>query len=255
MEERFLKNYNVDSGGKLEVKNINGHITITGWEKDTVEVGALKKISQGALSSLINAFGSPINEKEEFDNVSIDVKNDRNNIYVETRYLKQDSKVSVDYEIKVPLNVLVGTVKNMNGRISLENTLGDSNLETLNGKIEVNNANGTIKARSGNGGISICKTAGISSLETSNGLIEADVSGIKNDIDLKSSNGKIIINMPKNIDAEIELKTSVGKISVSGFELEKSNSSGNRFEGRIGKGGHRLRAVTSVGKVELNCKG
>jgi DUF4097 and DUF4098 domain-containing protein YvlB len=142
----------------------------------------------------------------------------------------------------------------MNGRISIENASGDSNIETMNGKIEINNLSGTISARSANGGIIAHKTAGISSLETSNGVIDVEIDGIKNDIDLKTGNGKINLNMPKNIDAEVELKTSLGKISVTGFESAKSSSFGNSFEGRFGNGGRRIRAVTSIGKIELNCK-
>lgn len=258
MEEKFLQSYSVNSGAKLEVQNLNGNINITGWANDVIEIEAIKKISdfsEGILAGMIKKVievtsGNPENEKYEFENVVIEVKNDQDAIFVETKYLKKNSKIAVNYEIKVPSNIMVCIVDNSNGKISLENTFGDSNIKTSNGSIYVKNVKGIIKAYSSNGNIFV-NAPGISSLETSNGHIEAEISEIKNDIDIKTSNGKITLNISSDINADVQLKTSNGKVSVSESEITKSHSSSNNFEGRIGTGGCHIRAVTNNGKIEL----
>lgn len=239
MEERSVNSYGVNPGAKLEVRNLNGNVNIIGRERGDVEIVAVKK-ADGA---------------EEFDGVTIEVKNDGGGIFVETKYSRKDSRVSVDYEIRVPSSLSIASVRNVNGSITLENTSGDSNLATLNGKIDVRGAKGAINAKTSNGRITVCGAAGITNLETMNGVIEAEIDELKNDVSLSAGNGKIVIRAAKGIDADINLKSSMGGVSVSGFELARSRQAGGGFEGRAGKGGHRITAVASIGKIELDCKG
>ena len=252
--EKFHQMYTVKPGTKIEVYNINGNIEISKWDKDDVEVNALKSTRVG---------------KDELEKVKIDVTTN-GDMEIRTKYLEKKAKVSVNYEIKVPATVVVARVENSNGKIELKGTKGPSKLRTSNGKINVEDADGHIEAetsngkidiedvsgyvnvRTSNGSIDISGTAGISKVITSNGSINVEVPDIKGDeVEIKTSNGSIDVYISTELDADIEMDTSNGRVKLHDIELADSEVKKTYVEGRLGKGGVRIYIDTSNGSINL----
>lgn len=252
--ERFHETYTVEPGTNVNVYNINGNIEISKWDKDEVEVIAIKSTRAG---------------KDELEKVKIEVKTN-GDMEIRTIYLEKKAKVSVDYEIKVPDIVVVANVENSNGWIELKGTKGPSKLETSNGRIEVEDAEGDIDAntsngrieiedvsgyiaaRTSNGRINITGTAGISRVRTSNGRINVEIHNIKGDeVEIKTSNGSIDVYISTELDADIEMDTSNGIVKLHDIELADSEVKKTYVEGRLGKGGIRICIDTSNGSINL----
>jgi len=251
--ETFDETYEVGSGTRFEIRNRNGSINIQGWDRNQIKVQVTKKTNWGG----------------KLENVKIQVSPGAD-FKIETIHLVKKPRVSVSYDIRVPVNVDVKIVQTSNGKIELEATHGDTEVETSNGKIEIEDAVGNIDARTSNGAIEIenvmgfvsARTSngaidvedvtGVAELETSNGAIETDVQGIgENGSRIRTSNGAIDLNLSSELNVDIEAKTSNGKVKLDGIEVTVNEISKNTLYGKIGKGGKKISCKTSNGSITL----
>jgi hypothetical protein len=251
--ETFDETYDIGPGSEFEIRNRDGKIEIQGWDGDQIKVHAIKKTrSSGKL-----------------ENVKIQVSPGAV-FKVETIHLVYNPKVSVSYDIRVPLNVKVKRVMTSNGKIVLEKTQGDTEVETSNGKIVVEDVTGNINASTSNGAIEIegvkgfvtANTSngaidvegvdGVIELETSNGAIEAEVQAVgDNGLRVRTNNGKIELYFASDLNVDIEAKTSNNDIELDEIEVVAQEISRNRLRGKIGSGGKMVSIKTSNGGITL----
>ena len=255
--EEFSKTYTVKPGTKIKVYNINGSIRISKWDKDEVEVNALKSTKE---------------DEDELEKVKIEVSIN-GDMEIKTKYIEKRAKVGVSYEIKVPADIIVsyvessngeiglkGTkgpskVRTSNGRIEVENIEGDIDLVTSNGKIEVEDVEGVLNALTSNGSIKVAGVAGISKVVTSNGAINIEIPDIKGDeVEIRTSLGSIDLYISPDLNADIEMDTSLGSISYHDIPLVVSEKEKTHVEGKlgkVGKGGPKITVSTSLGSIDL----
>lgn len=234
--EEFQNTYEVESGTKLEVDNINGAITVNSWDNDQVEVYALKKTQYG---------------QSELDKVSIEVSIGTK-IVVKTKHpTLGTARVSVEYEIKVPAEVAVERLETTNGVIVLKGTTGDTTLHSSNGGITVKDVDGSVKASTSNGFIEIEDTTGIQEVTTSNGWVKVEIPALSNDLDIATTNGAVTAYVAADLDADVVMSTTNGKVSVHDIQLTIKESSATRLEGTLGDGGYDLTIETSNGNIDL----
>ena len=235
VSEDFYETYQVEEGTVLEVDNRNGNINISGWDKDYVEVSAVKESWRG---------------RSDLENAMIKVE-ETDKLLMETVHLTKNIQVSVHYDIKVPDGVDVNAAKSSNGSISLDRTAGNTAAVTSNGNITIKNVEGKVTARSSNGNIDIRGVEGLAEIETSNGNIKADLPRLENDLHIETSNGSITLNIAENLDADIYAKTSNGKVTLHNLEIDIIHMDEKKLEGRTGDGRYRLTLTTSNGSIKL----
>ena len=233
--EEFLMTYTVDAGTTLQVDNFNGAVNIHKWDKDVVEVYALKQTRYG---------------RGELKNVDIEVSTG-GVMTIETKRLTQNPRVSVNYEIKVPGDVIVDRVKTSNGVVGLDGTSGDARATTSNGAIDIRNVDGYVSADTSNGKINIAGTTGVMEARTSNGAIIVEIPDINRDLTIRTSNGAVSVYLPADLNADIEMRTSNGRVSIHDVTVTVSESSKNNFKGKIGSGGNRIYIETSNGAIDV----
>lgn len=147
-------------------------------------------------------------------------------------------------------------------------------LESSNGRIEVNRVDGPISAKTSNGRVTITESTGDIEVGTSNGRVE--LSGVQGQVEVQTSNGAISYQGTLRPGSENKLQTSNGGIEVSladtpGVEIDASTSnervssslpvaiegtiegttSGNQLRGTIGGGGSKLELRTSNGSISI----
>ena len=245
--------YFVSPGTGFDILYRVGLFDISGWVQDWLIIHAVKKTRWGG----------------KLENVAIEVLSGAD-FRVETIHVVRNPKVSVNYDIKVPFNVVVKSIQTSNGAIDLEETRGDTEIRTSNGTIEVegsegnigaNTSNGSIEiedvkgyvsARTSNGSISIEGTTGIVELETSNGTIDAEVREVgEHGTRLRTSNGAIKVEIDPALNIDLEAKTSNGKISVEDLEVVVKEMSKTALRGKLGDGGRKVSCRTSNGAIKL----
>ena len=253
--ERFHEIFEANKGTKVNVKNINGRVEIVAWDKDHIDIAAIKKCYK------------IIDKQSELEKVKIEIS-DEDGCTIETIHLKKNPKVSVNYEIKIPRDFMVGKIESSNGAIVLrqvangnlitsngaikiDDVNGDFTAKTSNGSIKANGVNGKISAHTSNGSIAIENADKIDDLQTSNGSIKADVFMIEDGTEICTSNGSIKLYFSSNFNAEITAKTSNSKVKLHDFEMSVSSLGKSHLEGKIGSGGEKLDIQTSNGSINF----
>ena len=235
--EYFNEEYDANENTIITVSTINGQIEISVWDGDNVSLNAVKKSSFG---------------KEELDNIEINVIENENQIEIEAKYIGQRSTTpSVDMNIKVPRNVTVDSAITSNGAIQISGIKGDVITTTSNGAILIDDVDGYVTATTSNGRIEIRGTTGVKDLRSSNLGIEAEVFNFKENISISTSNGGITVYINSSLNADIDMTTSNGQISINGVTLDLTISEEKHKAGKLGDGGNALDIQTSNGNINL----
>jgi hypothetical protein len=102
----------------------------------------------------------------------------------------------------------------------------------------------------GAGEIDIRGVRGSAGVKLGAGSIEYDGEPV-GDCRFETGAGEIVLRLPANLNAEIDLDTGIGEVDVAGFDVAGQVSRG-RAQGRIGRGGDAsIFARTGAGRVEL----
>lgn len=233
----FNGEYDVNENTILKVTTFNGQIEINTWDGEKVVFNAIKK----------SRFG-----QDELDKAEINVFESKNLIEIEAEYIgSRSSTPSVDMNIKVPQNITIDYVKTSNGAIQISGVKGNISAITSNGDIDIEDIKGYISATTSIGRIDVKDTTGIKDLKSSNGRIYAEIFDFKDDISISTSNGGIDVYINSLLNADIEMTTSNGQISIIGITLNITNSEDKHIVGKLVDGGNKIDIHTSNGNIYL----
>lgn len=244
IEETFKKNIKVESTTRLTVENRNGNIEVSTWDRDEVGITAIKKVRAGSKDDV----------SKLMEHLQIEISIDHDEIEVITKYPNSRGKrrsdsffgwmmgessnisYSVSYEIKVPEKFDLD-LNSTNGRVEVEGTNGRMRLETTNGKILGNKVKGSARCSTTNGSINV------SFLD----VIEND------EMDFTSTNGSIKIYLPEDTKAEIKAKTTNGSIKCDLPVTEKYGRSKKQMNADINGGGDlSIYIKTTNGSIKIS---
>lgn len=233
----FNNEYETNENTVLKITNINGQIIISQWDGDTVTVDATSRSYVG---------------ENELNNIEIEVNEDDNLIDIETKYLGTGSvEVSTDMTIKVPSYINIDTVSTSNGGVRISGIKGNTTAHSSNGAVIIQNVNGYVDASTSNGRVEIKDTTGIVNAHSSNGDIYAEIFDFKENITISTSNGRISVYINPILNADIEMTTSNGLVSINGLSLDLTTSEDKHKEGKLGNGGNSIFITTSNGDIDL----
>jgi len=228
--EEETYSFKLKEGGSFSVSNVNGSITVTGGNSDTVEVVAIKKADN----------------QEALDAIEIKITESVNSIVIETDlpesgkwFNRNDSNGQVTYEIITPANINLDSI------------------ETVNGDVDVGGVSGNVAAESVNGNLDLADLAGDASMSTVNGGISASFARLKGQQSVKAEtvNGRITLELPENADVDVSADTLNGSISGKDFGLETDKGFvGSDLNGKIGSGNARLNLDTVNGSIKIRSK-
>jgi DUF4097 and DUF4098 domain-containing protein YvlB len=221
-EERIVETYPLENTGKVYLENISGDITVSNWDKNKIEITAIKRGRR----------------ERDLDDATIHIRQINGNIRIITRHdrefsLFRRSSVSVSYQIIVPAEASV-RVKSISGDIEVRKIGGFLNAENTSGKIRVRVAENGVRCKSISGDI--------------------DLEYIHGDAELESVSGEISI---QEIEGSVEAGTVSGDIEVDAFsyaeEIDVSSTSGDiELRGELSSGGiYRLDSFSGDTKVEI----
>ena len=112
---------------------------------------------------------------------------------------------------------------------------------------------GRLIARSSNGKIEIDEHCGSIDASTSNGLIRSRLDDLgKEGIQLATSNGRIVLDLPDEVDADVDIRVDNGVIRNDRSLEKTTRDTGGRVLGRLGAGGPLIKLRTSNGSVSLH---
>lgn len=220
--------FELEAGGRISVKNINGDITVTGGAGDTVKIRAHKKAGR----------------QEYLDGLKVTVEKKGDWLRIETRHPDSlnrwfgfgDSSGSVAYEISAPADVDLDAIETVNGEISISGITGDVIADTTNGEINATGLRSNLEADTTNGGIDV----------------SFDRLGGDQRVVAKTVNGRVQLRLPADASARVDAGTVNGGIDADDFGLEPDKGFvGRDLDGVIGGGDARVTVKTVNGSIRM----
>jgi hypothetical protein len=250
LTERFDKTYPLRSGGSFVVKNVNGAVTVEGWDQEQVQINALKEVRAD----------NDDDARQAMSHLTIEVGQTAGGLRVETMMPRHGEgfwdwlsghhvQSKVEYHIKVPRRLEL-QAESVNGAVSLDGTQGKAKVETTNGSVHVDRVTGRVEAQTTNGGITVTEVAGSVKAGTTNGSVKAQLSRVEGDLSFESTNGSITVHLPSDVRATVDASTSNGSVH-SAFEVTGGSAKRRHLTGDINGGGGKLMLSTTNGGIRI----
>lgn len=190
--------------GSVEINNVNGTVRIEGWDREEVEVRAVKTTPE---------------KESALDQVAIEIESSADAVSISTHYPQDEGvEVAVDYLIHVPRHAQLNRVNTVNGTVRVVNSDGIGDLHTVNGNIEVYEGAGNVHAQTTNGNVY---------LELKH---PADSRGVS----ANTTNGSVLLAVPADLPAELEARCMNGNFSSELPMVVRGAGQPRVIHGRLG---------------------
>ena len=221
-EQIFERTYPLQSGGHFLLDNVNGSVQVEGWDRDEVEVRAVKTAQ---------------NDPRDVHRVQIEVESHPDEVDVHTRYPEgEGAGVAVEYHIHVPNRVLLGRVHTVNGSLIVRGIDGGGELRSVNGDVEVLESSGRFNAKTTNGNV----------------RLELRELGDGAPMNLETVNGSVELGLPRDARADLNVRNMNGDLYSEVPVTSTTALPGSRaFHGRLGGGGDAISVRTVNGGIRL----
>lgn len=229
------KTFSISPGKDLIVDIASGDVIVTHWDKAEVYVEILG--NENAMEKM----EFTLEGNEEMIKVIGEKKSSVTSWF---------SNINVEIEIKVPTRFNVN-VNTSGGDIKYGGVNGNAVLNTSGGDVWGEKFMGYLNISTSGGDISLIGGDTKINAETSGGDIKLDYKGENKGIDLSTSGGDIVIKLPEDFKASMQLSTSGGDVSCSLNMSNIKKSSGSKLVGDINGRGEKLSAHTSGGDITV----
>ena len=209
--EEFHKTVPLNASGRVSLENVNGNVEITGWDKNEVQIDAVKSAR----------------DQQRLDEAKIEVESSGDAVNIRTRYPEgraNNNPASVHYTLHVPAGAQLEKISLVNGSLDVSQVQGEVNASLVNGKLKAHDLAGRAK------------------LSTVNGSSEVEYRTLANVSDVKISavNGSINLVLPASPNADVSASTVNGSIKTD-FPIQvQSGFTGRRLSGTLGSGGTKI---------------
>lgn len=221
-DQVFERTYPLHAGGSFLLENVNGSVQVEGWNRDEVEVRAVKVAPEGS---------------HDTSRVEIEVESQPSQVVVHTRYPRgEGAAVAVEYHVYVPSKVLLSNVETVNGSVLVHGIKGGGDLHSVNGNVEV------------------LRSAGRFSARTTNGDVHMELSqlGEGAPMNVETVNGSVVLGLPSSARANLKILNLNGDFSSELPVTSAMTSAGARsLRGKLGVGGGEISVRTINGTIRL----
>jgi Putative adhesin len=242
----------IPRGSKIVVRNDYGSITITGWERETIEAVATDESRASETVSVSISENLPVSNR-----ILITAKPDKRNpqgkiklevkvpLYVELEPIQAESDSIIVSDIEGFVNVKTGSgdIKIVNvGSVQARTGNGNITLENINGRVDLITGNGNVSARQIQGEARIISVNAKINISCVKGRIEVSdtssqtwLTGVEGDVDVSTSNGKAYFIGAIRSENRYRLKTLSGVVSMAIPDETGFTATLSSYSGRIEK--------------------
>ncbi len=146
------------------------------------------------------------------------------------------------------------TLRTGNGGIQTDGTAGALRLESGNGSIQIHNAQGTLTGTTGHGTMTIDGRFSQFDVRSSNGGINLSLlpgSQLQSSSHMTAGNGSIALRLPRDLRADVDIRTGNGAIANS-LPMNSASNDRQHQHGTLNGGGPSLSVQTGNGSVALS---
>jgi DUF4097 and DUF4098 domain-containing protein YvlB len=236
VREEFHQTYPLSANGRVSIENINGGVRIAVWDQNEVKVDAVKKayrrerLDEAKIE--VNATADSIRIKTEYPDRDLTFTNDEGRRY--------NNPASIEYSLTIPRRARIESVEVINGSLDIDGAEGDVKASSINGYVKARALTGEVRLSTVNGGLEATFTR----------LDEAKP------VTLNSVNGNIALVIPSDANAQVRAGTVHGSVSNDfGLPVIHGEYVGHELYGQIGTGGPRLKLGNVNGRITIKHAG
>lgn len=231
--ERFEQTYPLSAGGRVNISNVNGSITVEAWDRNEVKLEYTKIADT----------------KERLADVEVRIDAKPDYFSVETDYgnwktgngdrWKNGGKLSVEFRLMVPRGAVLNEVETVNGSVMVSNFVNIIKVSAVNGSVNATNIRGT------------------ANLSTVNGEVKADFDRLEagSKISLETVNGRVNLVIPSDANATVRADSLNGSIfNDFGLPVRKGKYVGRDLYGRLGSGEIQIKLNSVNGGLSIGRK-
>jgi hypothetical protein len=221
ISKEFNQSYPLQPGGSFELQNVNGAVEVQGWDRNEIEVHAVKTAKS---------------KESDLDRVSIEVDARPDSVSIATHYPQNEGvEVAVEFTVHVPRGAHVEHIGTVNGTLRISGLEAVEDLHTVNGNIEVFEAAGNIHAH------------------TTNGNVHLELAHLrdKNGATAETTNGSLVLAVPSDTQADLEARCLNGNFFSELPIAMESSQRPREMHGKLGHGGVPLHLRTVNGGIRV----
>lgn len=233
VSEEFSQVYPLTSDGRVSLKNINGSVRVTAWDRNEVRVDATKwAYNPERLAEVkihIDSTGDSISIRTEYPKRSLTWNHgDGDKSY--------NNPASVEFTISVPRASRIDKIDLINGDLNIEGLSGEVRASSINGEVIGKQLTGEVKLSTINGRLNF----------------EFDSAARSKQVDLSSVNGAVDLVVASDTEAEITASTVHGSINNDlGLPVKKGKYVGRSLGGVLGRGGSQIELKNVNGSIRI----
>lgn len=222
IERAWYGLYPLSPGGSVAVENIQGEVSVEGWDRAEVEITAAK-IGSG--------------QGDNLEGVRVVTEIGDRSLKFRTVYPPHLEKpVRVNYCLRVPRQVRLSSLRTLEGNIAVHDVEGSVDARTLSGNIEQMDVTGRVVARALTGSILVSLRA----LPVGTAPLLLD-----------TVNGNVVLLLPPRANADLELTTVAGTVEGNyAFQISSIPGDSTRRT-RVGLGGVTVSLRTVRGSIRV----
>jgi len=226
------KSFDVKSGGTLIIRSDIGSIDIDSHDQESVKIEVKTKGID------------PDDFEIEFAQDGSDVK-----VEGDYKYRAGGYRVSAQFIVKVPRQYNID-LDTGGGSIELDDLNGTVRAKTSGGSINLGKIEGDVNVNTSGGSIHVEEVAGNINAHTSGGSVTAKITTQPtSNCRLSTSGGSVTAYLSPSVEVDLDAGTSGGRVR-SDFDVE-GRVSKRRIKGKINGGGPELKLKTSGGNVKV----
>src|SRR5690348_401721 len=221
ISKEFKQSYPLQPGGTFELQNVNGPVEVEGWDKNEVEIHAVKVAKE---------------KESDIDRVGIEISAKPDDVSVVTRYPQNEGvEVAVVYTVRVPHGARVEHLGTVNGTLKIAGVDAVEDLRTVNGNIEVYEGGGSVHAH------------------TTNGNLHLELLRILGDkgMTAETTNGSVFLVVPQSTQANLEARSLNGNFYSELPFSQETTLRPREMRGKLGQGGAPIRLNTVNGGIQI----
>jgi DUF4097 and DUF4098 domain-containing protein YvlB len=241
--DNWSKTYDLNGQPELHVAARDASVRIETWDQSKIEARVTTRgwhIGNGGLE---------IVEHQQGNAVDIELRQPQPahfSIGIDARH--------IDLEIRMPRSAKVN-VHTGDGAVVARGLEGELDFATGDGRLELEDVDGSLRAHTRDGAVRVSGRFDALELRTSDGRVEVEArpgSQLREAWDIRSSDGSVILKIPGDLAADIELHTSDGSITTNIPIAVEGSFNNHDIHGKMNGGGNRLTVHTSDGSVTLD---
>ena len=239
--DEWSKTFTITGKPDLRIETSDANIRVDTWDQNTIEA----KVT--AEHWKIGDNGIKIYDHQTGDAVELEVRYPHNIVQFSFRNYRVDVEIRMPREGRVNLHT-------SDGYIRLSNFKGSMDLNTSDGRQDIEGVDGILRARASDGHIRATGRFDQLELGTSDGSIEAKAmpgSSGQSDWSLHTGDGSITLQLPENFAADVDLHTGDGHINLDLPITVQGRLGEKNIHGKLNGGGHLLTIHTGDGSITL----